>query len=340
MEELAAVAGTNGDPLRARNKTGLLDALVSQVNTDGTKVDQLYDKKNGKNNKVILEYISPDGVNLVTDEITNICTDTGTEEVYKYDEVDLTLEVQSDIKKFTWQQMRDLCEDNNSFRAKLFAIMANSITKKMNQMLITPFSAGVGGLLGGNGATNTLYNMIIEHGAGGQQEINTIGIINLNRDLMDTGMTGAPIVVSGGNFYNYTQLKDIACCNNYGADPGMQSDLIYFYDNDMQTVLADPSTSDDPFFVFAPGAAQLLTKPRYQGDFKFVDGTSIRDTFIDPVSGITFDFESERNCDMEWVMKLSLRFDLWQLPLDLFKTGDPRSKINYNWMLQAHKTTV
>lgn len=342
MEELAAVSGTNGDPLKNRLKTGLLDALTSSQNVDGTEVDQLYDTGTGKDNKVILKYFKPDSVSEVTETITNICTDTGAASAYVYDEVNLTLQVQSPVKLLTHAQMRGLCEDGATFeRMKLIGSMFSAIEKNMNRQLISAFASGAGGLYNGGGVTGTGYTFL-HQGSGELLQVDPEGYIDMMRNLMDTGMVGNPLVVAGGIFAKFADYEKIGCCNNYGVDNSQLGDFGYYYDNDLQTVLSSPSNGNE-FLAFAPGAAQLVTKPMNQGQFRIVQDRDLWDTITNPASGITYDFYKVFDPCAEggpaYTMKLALNFDLWQLPLDLFKVGDPRYAINFNWLFNALKSS-
>lgn len=334
MRELGEVAGTNGDPLRNRQPTGLLDALRSTENTSGTEVDRLYDSGDGKTKKVILKHIIPDAVADTATTITDICDDDGTAAAWNYTDVEIGLEVQSAVKKLTADQMRVLCETESEWRMKLIGQMLNSVHKKLNQTLVSPFYAGVGGILGGNGAPGESYEFLFRDTL---LQINPEGVMDMMQDLGDTGMVGLPIVVGGGNIKKYADLKGIACCNALGLDVSQVQDFLLYYDNDVDAQLANAS-ENNMFFVFAPGAAQFVDKPFYQGEFRRITDDSIRDTITDPISGLTWDFRAKYDdCtdDGEWTIKLSLHYDVWQLPLTLFKSTDDRYKINYNWAFKA-----
>lgn len=342
MKELAAVSGTDGDPLKNRLKTGLLDALTTAQNVGGTEIDQLYDQKDGKDHKVILKYLKPDSISEVSDSITDICDDEGAESSYVFDEVSLNLQVQSPVKKLTHTQMRALCEEGAEFeRMKLIASMFSAVEKNMNQQLITSFAAGAGGIYNGNGATGTGYNFLHTETL---TEVDPTGYVNMTRDLMDTGMVGNPLVIAGGIFDSYARRVGIGCCNNYGAAIDKLSDLGYYYDNDLQTILSSPSSGNE-FLVFAPGAAQLVTKPMNQGQFRIVQDRDLWDTITNPATGITYDFYKRFDpCPAGgggpvYTMKIALNFDLWQLPLDMFKSGDPRYGINFNFLFNALQST-
>jgi len=334
MRELGEVAGQNGDPLRNRQVTGLLDALRSDSNTLGSEVETL-ERPGDKTRNVILKHLQPDSVADSSDAITNICTDTGVSSAWLYTDVALSREIQSATKILTSDQMRTLCEDDSTWRMKLIGQMLNSVHKLLNQSIITPFSLGTGGLLNGDGAQATSYQMLYRDGL---LQIDPEGIIDMMRDLQDTGMVGLPIVVGGGNIKKYADLKGIACCNQFGSNPQDLSEFQLFYDNDLNTILTSPSDTGNSFYAFAPGAAQFLNVPQYVGARRRVTDESIRDTIVDPVSGIEWDFRASYDdcvAGGQWKLKLEMVWDLWQQPLTLFKAADDRYKINYNYWFNA-----
>lgn len=333
MEELASVAGQNGDPMRNRQVTGLLDALVSPDNTMGMEVDRLYDQGNGKERKVILKYLQPDSYSDVTTVATSICDAEGEATAYQYDEVSIDMVAQAPIKKLTNAQHRELCETGNEFRAKIIRGMINATIKNINRQLVAPFYVGAGGILGGSGAKNTVYDLLYNNGI---VEVNPNGFFDMIQDLTDTGVVGTPIVVGGGAIKRYADLQNIACCNAYGSDPSQMGEINLYYDNDIIPVLGTVSNEDDPFFVFAPGAAQFVDKPLNLGEFRLVEPLLVYDTITDPVTGLTFDFEMRRDCNLDWTWMLRSNFGLWQLPTDLFKNGDDRDGINFNWAFRAN----
>lgn len=337
MKELAQVAGTNGDPLRNRQKTGLLDALLSERNTAGADINRNFDKGDGKNNNVIVKWLKPDAAADVTDTITSLCDETGASTSYNYDEVTLTLEAQSEVKALTETEMRELCEEGSDFRLKLIGTSINALDKRINQRLIDPFYAGSGGILNGNGNVGQSYDLLYRDG---MVQLNPEGFIEMMRDLMDTGMEGMPILVGGGNLDMAMKLQQIACCNAFGADPSQMQDLFYFYDNDIAIQLNEPS-DENAFFVFAPGAAQFVDRAQNVGQFRKINDLFIHDTIVSPVTGLTYDFNLKYDdCDRLYKWKLSKKFDLWQMPTTLFKAGDDRYGINFNWAFQANETSV
>lgn len=338
MEDFAAMAGEANDPMKNRQKTGLLDSLVSPVNVNGTEIEASYAPGDGKAHKVIVKYMSPDAEADVDDTVTNICDDECVTTAYKYDEVTLTLASQSEVKCLTEAQMRELCESGPEFRTKIINGMYNSLARKINSKIITPFYNGAGGLLSGNGAIGTEFDLLFQ-ATGGQPEIYNYGEILMRRALEDAGLMSTPIIVGSNNIDTWRSLKAIGCCNDYGQDNGASNigDYNFFYDNQLNTVLTAPSDSgDDAFYVYAPGMAQFVSKPLNVGQFRRITDDTIFDTITDPRTGLVYDFEMIYDrCTRTWKWKLYLNYDLWQAPLDLYESNDSRYKINQNWVFQA-----
>ena len=339
MRELKELVGTNGDPLQNRQRAGLLDALLSDENTTGNEITPIMASA-GKNNKLILKHLAPDAEADVADTIANFCEESGSSTTYRYDEVSLTLQAQSPVKSLTEAEMRDLCEDGNTFRTKIIAGAMNALVMNIEKQLIPVFYTGVGGILNGNGAVGTEYQMLWRDG---QLTTDAEGEIKMFRDLMNTGFAGRPQIVGGSGFDTWAKLKQIACCNQYGIDNSNQGDFSYYYSQNLDTVLSSPS-NDNPFFVFMPRSAQFVSHPNFVGEFRKVSDTFIKDTITDPITGLEFDFHlsydpcgNDNNGAYKWMM--SLNFGLWQMPLDLFKSNDDRYKINGNFAFQATEGT-
>lgn len=334
MKELDQVSGTNGDPMKNRQPAGLLEALTSSQNTMGTEIESEFSPGDGRNHKVILKHLTPDAIADVTTTITDFCEETGASTTWSYDEVEIANQVQGPVKSMTEAEMRGWCEEGNDMRLRIIAGGMNALRKKINQALIPLFYSGVGGILGGNGARGTQYQMLYRDGL---LMVDPEGQIEMMRDLQDTGMLGTPIVVGGSRMDTWAKLSNIACCNQWGINPGDMDALSFYYDNDISSIQG-PS-DDQAFFVFAPGAAQFVPKPQFVGQFRKIGDTFIKDTIVDPVTGLTFDYHqsydpcgNNNNGSYKWM--LSLNFGLWQMPLDLFKSTDNRYKVNYNFSFQ------
>jgi hypothetical protein len=209
--------------------------------------------------------------------------------------------------------------------------MLNAARRSVNAKLITLFDNGAGTL---GGEANPEYTMLYRDGA-----ITTAlddGFMQMQTDFMDTGFTGSPFVVAGGNMHRWLQKQNIACCNLNGFNVAELGQVNAYYDNQLASVLG-PSV-DNPFFAFAPGAAIFVGTDKYIGQFRQVSDKFVMDTIVDPVTGMTYDFKMTFDeCEEVWKMRISKNFGLWQLPKTLFKVSDSREGVNWNVSARALK---
>lgn len=333
QDVLNAAAGENGNPNLNRQKTGFIDALVSPENTAGMEVDSLLDKGDGKINRVQLKYLKPDAVADSTSTITDLCDETGVEHAYVYDEPELTEEVASSVTLVTEAQIRTLCESGQEFWQKILFGKFNSLMRTMNATLIPQFVLGAGDFWNGDVGPNS-YAFLNNDTGMVQPDLN--GEVDMMTDIENTGMTGRPIIVGGGNIDKYVKLSKYGCCNSGGLDNAMTADFDFYRDQFMDGILSNAS-ENNMFFAFAPRSAQLLTKPYNKGQFAKVGSDFTFGTLTDPRTGIEYDFELfyDKCSPRGYKMRLSLRYGLWQLPLDMFKSTDDRYRINYNLLFAA-----
>lgn len=337
MRELQEVSGTNGDPMRNRQMAGLLEALTSSENSVGTEVKSIYATGDGKNRKAIFKHLTPDSISDTTGTIENFCDEPGASQGYTYDEVSINQQVQSSVSVFTEEEYADLCEPGNEMRLKVIAGKMNSLRRNINRKLIPLFYSGCGGILEGNGAVGTAYNMLWRDQANYPASVNAEGQIEMMDDIMKTGLEGRPILVGGDRLNLWAKLSEISCCNQWGVNPSEMDALSFYRDLDISAIQG-PS-DDEAFFVFMPRAAQFIPDPMFVGEFRKIGDTFIKDTLVDPVTGQVYDFHmsydpcgDNNRGTYKWM--LSLNFGLWQMPLDLYKSSDDRYKINGNFSFQ------
>ena len=326
-DELMVMAEA-GDLQASYQPAGLLDALIDPANAGLAEVDDAM-ARGGKTNKVFLRFIQPTSLSQIGDEVTNVCDETGVTTSYQFQEVEADLVAATPVYKFTMAEYRLLCEEGSQFRQKVMLGALNAIRRDINSKLITLFDAGAGKL---DGVDNKEYVMLYKEGA-----ITTAlddGMIEFQTDVMDTGATGMPIVVAGGNMHKWLRKQGIACCNSNGWDISQLGDVRAYYDNQIVTTLGPSAGS--AFFAFAPGAAIFVGTDQYVDQFRMADNHVVLDTIIDPITGMTYDFELQFDkCDKVWKMQVSKKFGLYQLPKTLFKSGDERAGVNWNFSLVA-----
>lgn len=342
MERLDEVAGTNGDPMKNRQMTGLLEALTSSENKTGIEVQNIFAPGDGKDRKAIFKHLQPDAIADTTGTITDFCETDGVSQGYVYDEVAISQQVQSSVTTFTEAEYAALCEPGSQMLMTVMSGKMNSLRRNINRKLIPLFYSGAGGILGGNGALGTAYNMLWRDAANYPASVNAEGQIEMMDDIMKTGFEGRPIIVGGDRMNLWAKLSEISCCNQWGVNPSEMDSVSFYRDLDISAIQG-PS-DDEAFFVFVPRAAQFIEDPMFVGEFRKIGDTFIKDTIVDPVTGLTFDFHQSydpcgTNNRGSYKIMLSLNFGLWQMPLDLFKSTDERYKINGNWSFQIKELT-
>lgn len=341
--ERLASSVDNGQLLDAPTPTGTLDALISPENTRNNTIRIRYDQADGKTHKVYLSYVQPDCVeDLGEDECADICDVEG--DPIEWQEIEVTADLCSSTqpKFISHDEMKRWCENGDEVRDAQILRDMNVLRQKINRKLIAEYAAGAGGILNGNGATGTQYSFLYDDGTIPQAD--PTGWMKMKQDLLDLGFNGKPIIVGDGNIYTYAQLQDIACCNAYGQDLSKMGPFDFYYDNQINPILSGPS-NQNPFLAWVPGSNVFISRPEYKGQFRYVSNTMIRDTIVDPITGLVYDFEAQfSECKpIGWKWHLKLHYGLFQLPLDLYKDCDDgihnRNKVNYNFLFDAIKRT-
>lgn len=338
-----------GRPLSLRQTTGLLSALLSTQNVSASgDIQAVIDPGTGHTKFMDIRFTTPEAE---ADSVSNgegasggVC-EAGEPIVDLFDRVEIDLVARSRVIELSEAQMRTMCEKTFSERrAKYIQGMLDSITRKINSVLIGEFFAGVGGFIGGIPAGKSIDVL----DAGPPISVIADGEIEMMQDYTDSGAVGKPLVIGMGNMYNYVKRVGIGCCNQTGMQVDQLAQFDFYYDNQILSVLGGPSSANE-FFVLQPGAANFLSANRNAGDFRRNNDQEVFDIFVDPVTGLTFDFyqvyvrcpeATESNPDGDPVYRLSLKlnFGLWQMPLTLFKATDNRFEVNFNFMYEAAMT--
>lgn len=327
-------AVSNGDKIHGNEPVGLLTALLSPENTANTTIQTDYDRRDGMNSDVWLRYRQPYCESDTSTECTNICDKEGDFQPYVWTRVTADQCGQSPVMQFNETQMREFCETGSEYRMKMIAEAMNGFRRNVNRQLIPLYSSQVGGLLNGGGGCCTPYNFFVRDAAG-NLSVDPEGQVDMELDLDDAGFSGVPIVVGGREMKKYAKYQDIACCNSVlGHNSGELTDLQIYYDNQIDQELTGPS-NDHPFFVWVPGMAVFISRPKNKAQFRKVNDLFVHDTIIDPLLGLEMDFFLKYDdCTGTYKWLFQLPFGLWQPPLTLYKDCDGRDGINLTWQFQ------
>lgn len=331
MDRLA----TRNYPAFKRRPTGFMDAVRSDINRSGFEQRYPVDNGDGKLNQVVIEWAQPVPVSTTVTTEQDVCAG-GTEEPRFQDTVELTGYAGTRVMLFTEDALRKYCEQPSEVQDMRIAQHISGLFEKIDQGLITKYNAGIGGFIGGGGAGRELE--LLHYDSNGQTEVaKPDGEVKLLEDMRDMGVVGTPIVVGSGIVSRYAELAKIGCCNDFGQDVGQLNGSFQFYrDREVDRMLA----GDENLLVFAPGAVQMATYNKFRGEFKkIVPGLFAHTTFIDPITGIELDMLWKYDdCNFVWRLHIGLHYDLFMMPLELFKDADEYDGINYAWRYKAVRT--
>lgn len=320
IQDLADITGDNY-PLIQRSQTGLLDAARSEQNISGLREPVIVDEDDGKGMKeAVIEFMQPASIEEVVTTRQDICDD-GEEAVKLRFRRSITKFAGTKNLKFTKASMRRFCESPQAFRQKVILGEMDALFRKINRICIEQYIAGVGKFYG-NVAGPKDVQMLDNTGA--IRQIDPNGEVAIRQDFEMVGISQQPIVVGAGNLDSYVKLGEIGCCNAFGQDVSDTSHFSYYRDVDVHAVTGNQHR----FLAFQPGAVQFASWNENEGDFRMEHFHFDETTVVDPVSGITLDFETNYDrCKKQWVLHFFLNFDLFLMPLNLYKTTHER----YGW---------
>lgn len=322
QQDLSDLVGANL-PAYKREQTGLLDALVSSENTSAHPDPVMVTAGNGKKKRVIVEYLQP-GLESETSNVKgDVCADAEVSEEYNHDIVTVEQYRRSPILEFTKEQMRTFCQSPSEHRAAVVSTKMNALFKALNKDIATQFALNVGGFYGGAASGK---NVPLLASDGVQESAYMRGEVDILEDMADLSVDSRPILCGSGVLSRYARYANIGCCNQYGTDISALGDSFGFYrDVDIDAVVG----SANNIFGFAPGAVQFLEWNENEGEFEMEDVRSIESTIVDPVTGITLDFEMHYNrCTKVYQMFFAKNWELYFMPDAAYKTGDPRHGTN------------
>lgn len=312
-----------------RQKTGLLDAVVSPENTSGQLEQLQTDAGDGKIKQVSVQYLKAAEMSEVnTDEgERSICT-AGTPDTFEYALVKPTLYADIAVT-FTDAEMRKWCGLPSEDRARIIMTKMNPLFRSINAGLIAKANTLAGNFANGV-APGKQVPML--YTGDGMTQANPAGEVTILEDMSDLGVLGTPIVVGSGKLSQYTRYAGIGCCNDYGQDISGTGAFNFYRDQFLGSITGNA----DDFFAFAPNALQFVSWNRYNSEFAIENGASFKTTIIDPVTGIELDLNAKYDdCNERWVFTFSKNYDLFAPPADTFGEGDDREGVNFLFKYRA-----
>lgn len=333
QQDLIDVAGQNAPQLKPEI-TGLLDAIVSPVNTAGTQQLQT-DLKDGKYHQVKLEYITPSTYDEVTDVDGGLCTEGPTKTpTHQLVKVTRYKEIKRDWDE---EEMRSFWKKPSEYRAQVMASDMNAIYRAINRDLVSLYYAGVGNFIDGVPAGKELN--LIRTTANGEIRADVSGEIEMMEDLQNLMVSGMPIVVGSNVVSRYATLQKLGVANDIGQDISKLKNFMFFRDRDPD-LLNPLAAGKSNMLAFAPGACQLITFNKYKGEFAHKSPLVQKTTIVNPLKNIEFDWNLKYDdCAERYLSTIKLHYDYWVMPSDAFKATDERSGVNYTFSYAANQVT-
>jgi hypothetical protein len=302
--------GSNAPSLR-RTQVGYLQALQSPQNTAG--VTKVPIPSNGKKRKVRFTYIQrATETGHGTTEITDCSTSVEREPLE--DEIEVTNYLRTAGIKFTEDNMRLLCEDDNVWMQTIIMAEVDALVRDLNKRLIAIQLLNFGTF---NPAQpgNKKHVILL---TGNRKIANYNGEYEIHQEFENQDSPGRPIIIGNGNISNYVKQVGIGCCNKDGINMNQAGDMDFFLDR-----FVAPIIGTDGFIGLIPGMVQLLTWNKYVGKYQKENDVFSHSTFQDPVTGLTFDMKWHYNdCDDTYSLHFGVWYELFFIPDDAWNSSD------------------
>lgn len=304
------IAGTNAPALR-REKTGMVDALMSEYNRAGFTAQVV--PTDGKFRAVQINYQNQacDG------DVVTSCASNCTPEVTPEPKQSLITEFNCLKYKMSFDEneMRKLCEADTVWVGQTIMNAMNAINVALDKALLTQWGTEVPNspFLLDNGECETGSLSVPLFNTNGQ--VNPMSWAYIKHIFEQTGYNGVPIMVGGGSLDLFAKANQIACCNtNYGMDMGrIMSESFYYADRFANSILGDGDGK--AFAVLAQGSNQLITWNKYLGDYAKRNDSFEHGTVVDPFTGMVYDLKTNYDdCAEKWFVELAVNWNLFQVP--------------------------
>lgn len=329
---LIDLLGSNSPELK-RTMTGYLSAVKSPQNMAGVTIAPP-DQGNGKDRQARITYLQR---GCAADIVT---TDSGlcTAEVFKSPlekTVSITRYIATKWMGFNESDMRKLCEEDSSFRARVMNSEIDSLMVGLNKALIVLQNANFGKFspFSNQPAYSTSKNVNLLNLCGNGIDYSGESDIIEDFKLLDT--TSKPILIGAGKLSKYVSMAKVGCCNDIGINTGLAGQFDFFHDRFVESIIGA-----NGFIGLVPGYVQLLTWNRFVGDYKKESPSFAAGTVLDPITGITLDMEWKYDdCKYQYIMRFALYYELFFIPVDSFATCDDLSGVNFTLPYTAKNGT-
>jgi hypothetical protein len=284
---------------------GLLQLLTSAANRAASRVKlgnvQAIEQGDGKVYKVARRFFPRLGQTSVTE--VEYCPTAGDSIKPLYDEVEIKFKTISRKMKIDDELMRCIKESRTDYQ--------NAFTTEVLRNHINKLGAEVSNVVTQGGFIGNFVNcgkqaaqafaspackelpLFLSTGLG----INPVGESILDSDRKQAEIEQQLILVGGTLLDQYRKARAIASGNDNGFDASLLDiTRSIYYDTHIPTGLSNPNG----IIAMAPGALQLVTYAKNQGQFQYEFEDQMRTTVVDPWLGLTHDvYMSYVKCNEE-----------------------------------------
>jgi hypothetical protein len=314
---LKDLKGGDFSAAKKRSKLGYLEAINSPLNM--SVQNQIPTQQGSKKRVVEIRWRQRTIETQVLEEESGTCTSTNFPdfnselfEVSKYVEYKFALNT---------EEFKAVCEGRSKFIQDSIELSYDALAKTINRAALTEQATNFGiNLRTGSSAASSIDVFPAATGAP-----NAAALQTLQADFeIENEMVGTPIWIGAGNIYKYWKTLEQACCNDAGINMlDLSNSLGYapFTDTMMGSVFA----SANDFMVMEQGSIQFVPFNDYVGEDETSAGSSVaRGRITDSKTGITYDIKVlQDDCSDDWVVKMSLHYDIFFQPQLAFQVDDP-----------------
>jgi len=308
-------------PTFQREPAPLTEFLLSPMNTDGV-LQKSVSPGRGKSRRVELIYTPRPLESEVSTSRSSDCSSTNVagEESEQYEVGDTVYEYRETMPM---TQLRDKCEDNALYMARMVLRMMDVVTRKIETanyaqiaLMKGKFATGIPGTI--DGSDNYQVAMLDANGKFDYDAFQKVGTATKY-----TGYNSTPVVLGGFTTEAYFKTVNAGCCSTSGVDI---SALAAQYGMAVLTSYrADAAFGSDKFMTMEPRSIQMINWNEYEGErgIDVVDTETYKQTIlIDPATGLPYDFKFYMDCDGQITITVRSYNKLVSLPVDMFKVGD------------------
>ena len=311
-------------PSNKRSYLGFLDYLQSPLNKGGVTAIP-YESDNAKYAQVRIKYQQ----RTVESEVTT--SEDGNCEPERYpDWLETTLDVTRvvsynfGLKK---RQVARICDGGNmdELMGEINQTF-DALARKVNSKLLDLALANMGYNYGNSPASASSKSVNFITAATGAPL--ALGIQALDQDYYEKNQYfGTPAIIGAGNVMKYWKTIASGCCNQDGVDMASYANSLGWAP--FLDTMIESTFGSNQFMVLAPGMLQLVPYHRYVGDNAGQFGTAVDTLITDPHTGLTYDMKVNYDgCNESYYVRLTLNYELWYQPVDVYNAGDPLYRTN------------